>query len=153
MCGTGPRDPYAKSWDPVFSTHREIHENWSRPYVDQKRTLGDSAWDGIELFFRDTDGYIPDCKVEELLRFVGSFSPKDLKASSGSVRQRRGAWLDERRSSRCNRCIIPGLWEPCNRCLTPEAREHKNPLTATELYERLRTPVCNWSFYSRESPN
>jgi hypothetical protein len=112
----------------VFSTQREFKEDWTRSYVDQKRTI-DAAWDGIELFYRDTDGSIPDCKVEELLEFASSLSLEDLKAGGGSAGQRRGAWLDERSSP--------------NRCITSRIREHKNPLTAAELYERLRTRVRN----------
>jgi hypothetical protein len=133
--GVTPLDCYAKEWDPVFSTDRDIKEDWSQSYVDQKRAILANFCDGIELFFRDSDASIPDCKVEELLEFAASLSLEDLKAGSGSAGLRRGSWLDERSSSDCN---------------TSAMREHKNPLTATQIYERLKTRVRSCAFLSHE---
>lgn len=119
------RSFYAKKWDPVFSADRKFKEDWSRPYVELKRNI-EASGDGIELFYRDSDGSIPACRVEELKKFAAPVSVDDVKAGRGSAGLRHGAWLDERSIAR-------------------EAREHKNPLTATQLYQRRKIPVWNIS--------
>lgn len=125
-----PRGCYVKGWDAVFSTHCEIKEDWSCSFADQKTELGAAGY-GIELFLQDSEGSDLDDKVEELKEFTASVSLEDLKAASGSAGPRRGAWLDDRTDP--------------NRYKTSRAREHKNPLTAAQLCERLQTPVCKIS--------
>jgi hypothetical protein len=127
-----PRRCYAKGWDPVFSKDREFKEDWAHSYVDQKRDIEADFCYGIDLFFDDFEESDPDDKFEELKKVAASASLEDLKAGSGSAGQRQGAWLDER--------SYP------NRCITSRTREHKNPLTAAQLYKLLGTPVCEKSF-------
>ncbi len=110
----------------MFSTDRGFKEDWSRSWVDIKRAFQANFCDGLELFLRDYDASIPDIKTEELLEFAASFSLEDLKAGVGSAAWRRGAWLDERSSPDCN---------------ISRTRDHKNPLTATQFYERVKTRV------------
>ncbi len=110
----------------MFLTDRGIKEDWSWSWVDKKRAVHGDFCDGLELFLRDSDPSIPDIKIEELLEVAASFSLEELKAGVSSAGQRRGAWLDERSSPDCS---------------TSQTREHKNPLTATRLYERVKTRV------------
>lgn len=117
-------DCFSKRWDPIFSTDRGCKED--RPWVDVKRAIEANFCDALELFLRDTGPSIPDIKIEELLEFAASFSLEELKAGVLSAGQRRGAWLDERSS-------------PDGK--TSRTREHKNPLTATQFYERVKTRV------------
>jgi hypothetical protein len=118
---------FSKRWDPMFSTDRDFKEDWSRSWLDIKRVFQANFCDGLELFLRDyDDASIPDVKIEELLEFAGSFSLEELKARVGSAGWRRGAWLDERSSPDCN---------------ISRTRDHKNPLTAPQLYERVKTRV------------
>ena len=124
--GGATLDCFSKRWDSVFSTDRGINEDWSRLYVDKKRAIDGDFCDGLELFLRDSDPSIPDIEIEELLELAASFSLEELKAGVLSAGQRRGAWLDERSSPDCN---------------TSQTREHKNPLTATQFYERVKTRV------------
>jgi hypothetical protein len=119
------RSCYAKHWDPAFSTDREFNEDWSRSFVDRKRDIG-AVGEGIELFLQDVEDSDIDDKVEELKDFVAPVTLDDLKQGIGPAGHRRGAWLDER-------------------SITSQTREHKNPLTATQLYQRLGTPVCKVS--------
>jgi hypothetical protein len=116
--GLGP-----KRWDPNFTKKRDFKEKWSRSYLEQKREI-EAAGDGIELFFRDSDLSIPGCKVEELEDFAAGVSLNDFKYGAQSGAQCKRAWLDERST-------------------TGEIREHKNPLTAAQLYERLKCQVCS----------
>jgi hypothetical protein len=125
MGGVTP-DCFSKRWDPMFSTDRGFKEDWSRSYVDIKRAFQANFCDGLELFLRDYDASIPDSKIEELLEFAASFSPEELKAGVGSAGRRPGGWLDDRSSPDGN---------------TSRTREQKNPLTATQLYQHLKTPV------------
>lgn len=122
------RDSYAKRWDPVFAKRQEFKEDWSRSYVQAKRAVG-ATYDGIELFFEDCERSVPDCKVEELREFCDDASLEDLKAGTCISGQQPSAWLDER--------SYP------NRYISSQSRKHKNPLTATQLYERLNTPVSD----------
>jgi hypothetical protein len=126
---------FTKRWDPMFSTDRGFKEDWSRSWVDFKRAIQANFCDGFELFLRDYDSSIPDSRIEELLEFAASLSPEELKAGVGSAGQRRGGWLDERSSPDCD---------------ISRTREHKNPLTATQLYERLKTRVRKFFFLSYE---
>jgi hypothetical protein len=126
---------FSKRWDPMFSTDRGFKEDWSRSWVDIKRAFQANFCDGLELFLRDYDASIPDIKIEELLEFAASFSLEDLKARVGSAGWRRGAWLDERSSPDCS---------------ISRTRDHKNPLTATQLYERVKTRVRQVFFLSHE---
>jgi hypothetical protein len=114
------RSCYAKHWDPAFSTDRAFNEDWTCSFVDLKRKLG-AAGEGIELFLQDIEDSDLD-KVEELKAFVAPVTLDDLQQGAGSAGQRLGAWLDER-------------------SLTSGMREHKNPLTATRLYNLLKIPV------------
>jgi hypothetical protein len=125
MGGATP-DCFSKRWDPMFSTDRGFKEDWSRSWVEIKRAYHANFCDGLELFLQDDDASNSDSRIEELLEFAASFSPEELKAGVGSAGQRRGGWLDERSSPDCN---------------ISRTREHKNPLTATQLYEHLKTPV------------
>jgi hypothetical protein len=127
---------FSKRWDPMFSTDRGFKEDWSRSWVDIKRAFQANFCDGFELFLRDYDASIPDIKTEELLEFAATFSLEELKAGVGSAAWRRGAWLDERSSSDCN---------------ISRTRDHKNPLTATHLYERVKTRVRKFFSVPEES--
>jgi hypothetical protein len=88
--------------------------------VDLKRKLG-AAGEGIELFLQDIEDSDLD-KVEELKAFVAPVTLDDLKQGIGPAGYRCGAWLDER-------------------SIASQTREHKNPLTATRLYNLLKIPV------------
>lgn len=114
------RSCYAKHWDPAFSTDRKFSEDCTRSFVDLKRELG-AVGEGIELFLEDVQGFDLDGKIEELKALAPTVSLDDLQQGAGSAGQRFGAWLDER-------------------SLTSGMREHKNPLTATRLYNLLKIP-------------
>jgi hypothetical protein len=128
---SAPRGCYAKGWDPVFSKDREFKEDWTHSYVDKKRNIDGDFCDGIDLFFEDFEEADSDDKFEDLKRVAAAASLEDLRAGSGSAGQRQGAWLDER--------SYP------NRSITSRTREHKNPLTAAQLYKLLGIPVCEKS--------
>jgi hypothetical protein len=115
------RSCYAKHWNPAFSTDRKFSEDCTRSFVDLKRELG-AVGEGIELFLEDVQGFDLDGKIEELKALAPTVSLDDLQQGAGSAGQRLGAWLDER-------------------SLTSGMREHKNPLTATRLYNLLKIPV------------
>jgi hypothetical protein len=120
------RSCYVKEWDPVFSKDRWFKDDQFRSYVDRKRELGE-AGEGIELFFKDDQGFGLNGKVEELKAFAATVSLEDLKHGVGSAGQCLGALLDER-------SLISGT------------REHRNyPLTATQLYQRRKTSVSDMS--------
>jgi hypothetical protein len=114
------RGCYAKHWDPVFAKDRSFKYS-DRSHVQLKRTIGHTG-DGVDLFFQDSESFILDDEVEEIREFCKNVPLEDLKAGRGWSGQQRSAWLDERSRN-------------------SQTREHKNPLTATELYKRLNTPV------------
>jgi hypothetical protein len=122
------RSPYAKRWDPMFLQHREFKEDWTISYDQAKRSLSDDC-DGIELFLQGFERSVPDCKIEELREFCGDTRLENLKAGTCLSGQQSSAWLDER--------SYP------NRCISSQRREHKTPLTATQLYECLNTQVSD----------
>jgi hypothetical protein len=115
------RSCYAKHWDLACLTDRNFNDDWTRSFVDLKRKLG-AAGEGIELFLEDVQGFGLDDKFEELKALAATVSLDDLQQGVGPAGQRLGAWLDER-------------------SLTSGTREHKNPLTATRLYNHLKIPV------------
>jgi hypothetical protein len=119
------RSCYEKHWDPTFAKDPEFNEDWPRSYVDWKRDIG-AVGEGIELFLQDVEDSNLDDKVEELKTFVAPVTLEHLQQGVGPAGQRFGAWLDER-------------------SIAAQTREHKNPLTATQLYYRLGTPVCEIS--------
>lgn len=120
---TAMSDILHKNWDRAFSKNREIKENWSRSFVDQKRDER-TAGEGIEIFLQDTEDSGLDDRVVELKAFTAPVPLLHLKQGTGSAGLRHGAWLDER-------------------SITSEKRNHKNPLTATQLCQRRQIPVCN----------
>lgn len=113
-------------WDRVFSTNREFKEDWSRSFVDQKRDIG-AAGEGIEIFLQDYEDSGLDDKVEELMNFAAGVTLQQLEQGAESAGIRRGAWLDER-------------------SVTGEKRDHKNPLTATQLHQRRKVRVSTLNF-------
>ena len=122
---------YAKRWDPVFSTSRELKEDWFRSYADQKKDI-DAAGDNIESLFRDS-GDITCCKFEKVNEYCLGTTLEDLELGAGSAGVRRIVWIDNRGSP--------------YRVIHSQTREHKKPITATQLYEYLRAPVCRTSWF------
>jgi hypothetical protein len=107
----------------VFSdTHRKIRMD-TVSFVDKQRSFG-YIGEGIEIFLQDYEDSGLDDRVEELKAFSSSASLERLKAGSDMARPLYNAWLDER--------SVEGI---------ARTREHGNPLTATQLYECLRTSV------------
>jgi len=116
------RSSYAKRWDLVFATDRVFQEDFGQSFVQHKRNLG-AVGDDVELFFGGSEDTISDCMIEELQEFCGGFSLQALRSGAYNSGIQRSAWLDERSS-----------WDG-------STRGHKNPLTATQLYQRLQIPV------------
>jgi hypothetical protein len=113
-------DCYAKRWDPVFSKERPPPDDGS--YVESKRRMG-AEGDDISLFLRDYEESIPSLKVQEVEAFCQGVRLEDLLLGRKTAGQLRSAWLDAR--------SLP----------QQVAREYRNPLPATTLYEALIEPV------------
>lgn len=117
----------AKEWNPLFSKHHNFQE--SRPYLEARREIVRDC-DELEVFLQDFDESDPGASylIQELQEFCQGTSLDDLKSNTGLARQRRAAWLDDR------------MW--CGEEIGNFVREYQNPLTATDLYQILKEPVC-----------
>ncbi|PMD34915.1 hypothetical protein L207DRAFT_128873 [Hyaloscypha variabilis F] len=110
-----------KGWDSVFSLSRRNTWLYTHSFVDDQRSMGHTG-DGIEIFLENYEDSGFDDRIEELKGFSNGASLEGLKAGSDMVRPLYNAWLDER--------VVEGI---------ARTREHRNPLTATQLYDCLRT--------------
>jgi hypothetical protein len=108
-----------------------LKEGWSRSYEDKKGN-GDTAGNVLECFFGDLDDISP-CEAKEVKEYCSATTLEDLELGVGSAGVRRVAWIDERGSS--------------YRDIHSRMREHKGPLTPTQLYKRLRAPVCKTPWF------
>ena len=102
-----------KVWDPAFARDRIPIE--SRPYIETIRSIGRKG-STIHILFNEHE------------KFCGGVSVNDLMSGIALVENSPIAWLDDRKYS----CEVPsGI-----------TRSKKCALTATELYEALKIPVC-----------
>jgi hypothetical protein len=98
-------------------------------FVDVQRSFGADG-DTLEIFLQNFEDRSLGDRVEEVVDFCKSASLEELQKGWGaSGLQQALAWLDER--------SLPTAGGIAGK------RAHKNPLTASQLYNRLSLPVSN----------
>jgi hypothetical protein len=116
----------ANAWPPIFSTSRTFLEE-TESFVDSQRRLNPAS-DGITLFLQDSEDSPLSYEIEKVKDFCRGISLEALRLGVGSPGTNRSVWLDDR---------------SCPRTNTGGVRNYGNPLTETELYQRLSVPVWN----------
>jgi hypothetical protein len=130
-----PPDCYDKVWNPAFSKNRKFSEE-NCPYGEWERAF-DADGDNIAIFFRNLEDSVPSLEIEEVVEFCGSIRLDDLKLGAGTAGKRQAAWLDER-SYGAQGCSCKSSSKKSS---GKNVRKHENPLTATEIHQRLQVPV------------
>lgn len=113
------------SWYPEFSTFREIHD--SRRLVEVRKEELDAVGDNLGIFCAASGDIDSRSEVEVLENFCRGTSPTDVIAGKGSAGHQRIVWIDDRNSG-------SAMEE------SGDARQYKNPLTATGLFRALEEP-------------
>jgi len=134
MSENHPPNFEAKTWEPVFSKNRNFRENLR--YVELRRLITSDS-DDFGIFWKDTEDPAPLCTIEEVEEFCQDMRLDNLESVADTEGQPRRAWLDDR--------SFPRLTS--SECV----RKYDNPLTATQLYQLLKTPV--WEGHLRERCN
>lgn len=113
---------FAKAWDPVFYTDRNIKEDESFLEVMKPQLRKDS--DNVSIFLWDN----LDFKVDEIEDYLKIANYKTLMAGKADEVLRRAAWIDDRSCSLSTTSM--------------DSREyHDLVTTATGLHQRLAAPV------------
>ena len=114
-----------RTWDPVFSTRRDLNlENENKSYLQ-------SEW-GEDLNVRDFmkgSSKVSPFQVEEVTKFCSGLSLESLEGNTSN--QGFVAWLDDRSKERGE----------------VRSRIHQNPLTASGLYKELKKKVRTFTYY------
>jgi hypothetical protein len=130
-----PFNDTEKSWYPEFSTFRKIHDS-SRLVEVRKEEELDTVGDSLGIFCAPSGNIGSRFEIELLENFCRSTIARDVIAGKGPAGYQRIVWIDDRNSS-----------SPSEK--GGDARQHKNPLTATGLYRALEEP----RFDHKDLPN
>jgi hypothetical protein len=123
-----------KSWYPEFSTYRKIHDN--RILVEVRKEELHTFGDNLGIFCAASGNIGSRFEVEVLENFCHGANPTDVIAGKGPAGYQRIVWIDDRNSSSSSE-------------KRGDARQHKNPLTATGLFRALKEP----RFDHKDLPN
>jgi hypothetical protein len=123
-----------KTWHPKFSTFRKIYDS-KRLVEVMKKELG-AFGDNLGIFCAAAGNIGSRFEVEVLENFCRGTLPIDVIAGNGLAGHQRIVWIDDRN---CGSALESG----------GEARQHKNPLTATGLFRVLDEP----RFDHKDLPN
>jgi len=112
---------FQKVWDPIFFTSRPTANPRSDAKLDGNLDLSPNS---NRLFLQGDHHDESLHHFDEVKRFCKGLDLTTITYSLGTAGTRRAAWLDDRCS-----------------CAKDDTRTHRNPLTATALYQELTTPV------------
>ena len=113
---------FAKKWNPIFSTRRDIREE-SRHIISKKLADPDPDPDPESSAIIFLSDYLePSHATDEIVEFCQNARLADVKSGRGTAGVERAAWLDDR--------SLSGARNYPNLCIT-----------ASGLYRRLIQPV------------
>jgi hypothetical protein len=119
---------FTNLWNQTFTSRQSLdYSNENKPYVEYKEN---PDVDVIRFFMRNFTGEPERClhEAEVVEGFCSRASLEALQAGVDEKIQRPVAWLDDRSNA--------GVDSQRGYC-----RSHKGPLTASQLFQELKTPV------------
>ena len=129
LCLDAENTPYIESLDKIENDDDQTYNRFREPHGEDDQAESDKERDEIQEFMRGghaPDVYLPQVKkVVDFCRGCAGVSLAALQSGKGKAHHQIVAWLDQRSRD--------------------GERSNSGPLTALDLYRRLREPVSDFN--------